>query len=49
MNEIQDPSLKILEQIAIPIHFPEINYPDLNDYSPDRWSLGKKLSQRRNE
>lgn len=43
MNEIQDPSLKILEQIAIPIHFPEINYPDLNDYSPDRWSLGKKL------
>ncbi len=43
MDEIQEPPFKILEQIAIPSHFPEIIYPDLNAYSPDRWSLGKRL------
>lgn len=43
MDEIQEPPFKILEQIAIPGHFPELIYPDLNAYSPDRWSLGKRL------
>lgn len=43
MDEILEPSSKTLEQIAIPSHFPDINYPELNAYSSDRWSLGKRL------
>ena len=43
MDELQVPSNKILEQIVIPDHFPEINFPTENNYSSERWSLGKKL------
>jgi len=42
-DEILVPSNKILEKIAIPAHFPEINFPAENAYSAERWILGKKL------
>lgn len=43
MEDIQVPSIKILEHIAIPSYFPEITFPTENAYSSERWSLGKKL------
>jgi len=32
-----------LTENKIPDHFPAINYPDGNNFTPDRWALGKKL------
>ena len=32
-----------LQNIIVPSHFPEITFPEQNNFSPDRWSLGKKL------
>ncbi|MBK7524584.1 MAG: cytochrome-c peroxidase [Saprospiraceae bacterium] len=32
-----------LQNIIVPAHFPEITFPEQNNFSPDRWSLGKKL------
>jgi len=43
MDEMQAPSINMLAQIAIPNHFPEITFPIENAYTPERWSLGKKL------
>ncbi len=43
MDEIQVPSNKILDNISIPGHFPEINFPAENTFSSERWFLGKKL------
>ncbi len=43
MDEMQAPSIDLLAQIATPNHFPEITFPTENAYSPERWSLGKKL------
>ncbi|MBK8698756.1 MAG: cytochrome-c peroxidase [Saprospiraceae bacterium] len=43
MDEIQVPSNKILDNISIPGHFPEINFPAENAFSSERWFLGKKL------
>jgi cytochrome c peroxidase len=42
-DEILIPSNKILEQISIPGHFPEITFPAENAFSSERWALGKKL------
>ncbi len=43
MDEMQAPTINMLEQIAIPNNFPEITFPTGNNFSPERWSLGKKL------
>lgn len=34
---------RVLNQISIPYGFPEINFPKDNDFTPERWTLGKKL------
>lgn len=43
MEDLQVPSTKILDQIAIPSHFPEITFPTGNAFNMERWVLGKKL------
>ncbi|MBK9566032.1 MAG: cytochrome-c peroxidase [Saprospiraceae bacterium] len=43
MDEEQVASIKVLEMITIPSHFPEITFPIGNAFSKERWVLGKKL------
>jgi cytochrome c peroxidase len=33
----------VLNQIEVPNHFPDIIFPEGNEFTSDRWSLGKKL------
>lgn len=42
-DEMSDTTPLILQKIELPSHFPQINFPDINIFSPERWYLGKKL------
>jgi len=42
-EELNELTISKLEQISIPKHFPAINFPKENDFSTERWVLGKKL------
>jgi cytochrome c peroxidase len=40
---VPEPTPYILQNIVLPSHFPSINFPVENGFTPDRWILGKKL------
>ena len=42
-DEMSDTAPLILQQIIPPSHFPNITFPDINAFTPERWFLGKKL------
>ena len=42
-DEISDTAPLILQKIELPSHFPQINFPDINTFTSERWYLGKKL------
>ena len=42
-DEMSDTAPLILQQIVPPSHFPNITFPDINAFTPERWYLGKKL------
>jgi cytochrome c peroxidase len=42
-EEVPSPTIKVLDAIAVPSHFPQIEYPTENTFNSERWLLGKKL------
>lgn len=38
-----NPQQEVASNLIIPVGFPEMNFPENNQYSTERWELGKKL------